>query len=583
MQHQFTTPTAPKAAIYCRVSTHGQEDNYSLASQLQACRDYAESRGYVVEERYVYQEVASSFTLDRPQLTQLRDDLERGSITAVIVIAFDRWSSRNEDLYRLLTDIEIAGASLESVTEGVFENTAIGRAVLSMRTTGRELWREAHTERIKRGRLARAQSGMLLPGRKPAYGYRWREPVKGATKRHCAYERDPLTALVVERMFKTLASGGSTNQLKREFEAEGIPAPLGGSQWSLGTLGRLVRDPKYKGEAEMRRTRTDRRAKHGPQTTFLPEDERVKLPADVVPALVSAELWERANAHLSHSGRHNRRREPEPERYLLRGGFVVCAHCGRALGTRHYRHTHRYRIQPTHARAHGCPDTSIDSGILDTAVWELVEQIIKHPDRILDKIVEDFTSETDPTERDRTALEKLLKDLERKQRMQVLAIEELEDEEQAAPNILRLKQLATEIQSVTTELAEIEQRREGWASGLAAASRLTERFQQEQDRLDTLTYEEKRVTLSWLGVTVKLWPSGTSPRWELTTKLKLPAWPWAEPGPDEPDLDTLPVLEPAQYAGREHFFDDADHPRFRELIEGLACQSTSSLRYRSPK
>jgi site-specific DNA recombinase len=39
-----------KAAIYCRVSTEGQEqDETSLQTQLEACRKYRQARRYEVE------------------------------------------------------------------------------------------------------------------------------------------------------------------------------------------------------------------------------------------------------------------------------------------------------------------------------------------------------------------------------------------------------------------------------------------------------------------------------------------------------------------------------------------------------
>jgi DNA invertase Pin-like site-specific DNA recombinase len=50
----MTTPL--RAAIYVRVSTTGQEDNYSLSTQDAACRAYATQHGYdiVAAEREVH-------------------------------------------------------------------------------------------------------------------------------------------------------------------------------------------------------------------------------------------------------------------------------------------------------------------------------------------------------------------------------------------------------------------------------------------------------------------------------------------------------------------------------------------------
>ena len=134
MRSEYTArSSAPRrAAIYRRVSTASQEDNYSLSSQLEACQRYAESQGYTVAPERTYHDIASGFSLDRPQLTELRAALRRGEIDAVIVNSYDRWSSQNGDLYRLYHDLEEGDASLESVSQGVFQDNAIGRAVVQM-------------------------------------------------------------------------------------------------------------------------------------------------------------------------------------------------------------------------------------------------------------------------------------------------------------------------------------------------------------------------------------------------------------------------------------------------------------------
>ncbi len=52
----------PRAAIYCRVSTKGQEERgTSLASQEAECRAYATAHGYQVDEAHVYRETYSGF------------------------------------------------------------------------------------------------------------------------------------------------------------------------------------------------------------------------------------------------------------------------------------------------------------------------------------------------------------------------------------------------------------------------------------------------------------------------------------------------------------------------------------------
>jgi DNA invertase Pin-like site-specific DNA recombinase len=69
-----------KAAIYCRVSTTMQEDNYSLPTQEEACRKHAAALGYTVTA--VQQDVHSGYELwERRGLTALREAARSGRTT----------------------------------------------------------------------------------------------------------------------------------------------------------------------------------------------------------------------------------------------------------------------------------------------------------------------------------------------------------------------------------------------------------------------------------------------------------------------------------------------------------------------
>ena len=80
-----------KAAIDCRVSTEGQEqDGTSLQTQLEACRKYCQARRY--EVGHELSEAWSGLSLERPKLTELRELVRSDGIDAVVVYSLDRFS-----------------------------------------------------------------------------------------------------------------------------------------------------------------------------------------------------------------------------------------------------------------------------------------------------------------------------------------------------------------------------------------------------------------------------------------------------------------------------------------------------------
>src|SRR5688500_950663 len=111
---------AKRVAIYCRVSSAGQEENSSLDTQEAACRAYAVEQGWMIAG--VYREVFTGAELfERPQLGRLRDSVRAGEADVVLAHALDRVSRNQAHLGFLLSEWDHAGARLDLVTEELDE------------------------------------------------------------------------------------------------------------------------------------------------------------------------------------------------------------------------------------------------------------------------------------------------------------------------------------------------------------------------------------------------------------------------------------------------------------------------------
>jgi site-specific DNA recombinase len=78
-----------RALIYVRVSTDAQErDGTSLDSQERACRELAQTAGWLVVQSI--RDSASGYTLERPGIRRLRQLLEQGAADVVVAYAVDR-------------------------------------------------------------------------------------------------------------------------------------------------------------------------------------------------------------------------------------------------------------------------------------------------------------------------------------------------------------------------------------------------------------------------------------------------------------------------------------------------------------
>jgi site-specific DNA recombinase len=149
-------PMRHRAAIYCRVSTVGQEaDGTSLVTQEAHCRSYAVAQGYQVDEAYVYRDVYTGTELwERPHLTTLREAIRQHAVTVVIAYAIDRLSRDPVHLGVILSEAEHHGVAVEFVTEPL-DNTPEGQLIRFVRGYAAKVEAEKIRERSIRGKRAR--------------------------------------------------------------------------------------------------------------------------------------------------------------------------------------------------------------------------------------------------------------------------------------------------------------------------------------------------------------------------------------------------------------------------------------------
>lgn len=90
-ESSFTPENLKKSpAIYCRVSTTNQKDD--LKRQKQLLLDYCNSQGFIIEDGYIFEEIASGMNEQRKEFWKLVKSVIQGKISHVFVTYKDRFS-----------------------------------------------------------------------------------------------------------------------------------------------------------------------------------------------------------------------------------------------------------------------------------------------------------------------------------------------------------------------------------------------------------------------------------------------------------------------------------------------------------
>ena len=161
------------AALYARVSSDRQKENNTIASQVAALTQYAETNGYLVPPEWQFQDDGhSGATLVRPGLEALRDLAAEGQIQAVLIYSPDRLSRKYA--YQVLLAEELARCGVELIfLRAPSGATAEDQLLVQFQGMIAEYERAQIAERSRRGKRHRAQQGSINVLSGAPYGYRY--------------------------------------------------------------------------------------------------------------------------------------------------------------------------------------------------------------------------------------------------------------------------------------------------------------------------------------------------------------------------------------------------------------------------
>lgn len=152
--------------------------------------------------------------------------------------------------------------------------------------------------------------------------------------------------------------------------------------------------------------------------------------------------------------------------------------------------------------------------ILDGAVWERVESVLLDPEIIAREVARRAASNT--LQADLHAIDRRLRTVDEQRKRLAKAISTLEDEEASAPLLIELAALASAARTLKAERVLIERRAEDEAETQRRLNDLSHWCQRVAGNLLTFAYQDKRMVLEALGVSVRVFRADHEPRWEIT-------------------------------------------------------------------
>ncbi|WP_276916604.1 recombinase family protein [Aneurinibacillus aneurinilyticus] len=365
--------------MYARVSTEEQARNgFSLKDQIRECQKKVGTDEY---KQYIDEGISGEF-LDRPALSQLRQDVRDGLITKIVCLDPDRLSRKLMHQLLITEEFDRRGIQLIFVN-GEYARTPEGQLFYSMRGAIAEFEKAKINERMSRGRREKARQGRVLRDFQ-VYGYSYDKE----NEQMVINEEEAAIVRLIFDLFTKPGKVQGMNGIALYLTKEGIPTKRGKGIWHRQVVRQILMNEAYIGQFYQNRWNTEGMLgnKHKSKEERIPMKERPREEWILIPCppIIEKEQFEYVQKLLQDSRRRWAKRGLRE--YLL-SGLLRCAECGNTMTGRRAKNWGKYVYEYTDRKNtvgtqhKGCGRT-IKTEDLDNEVWEAIQTWLEHPDEV---------------------------------------------------------------------------------------------------------------------------------------------------------------------------------------------------------
>ena len=450
-----------RVTFYARVSSESDEQLNSLGNQIQYYENLiGKNPNWTYVEGYIDEGLSAATTKRRENFHRMVADGKAGLFDLILTKEITRFARNTLDSIQYTRELLSAGVGVFFQNDNINtldEDSELRLTIMS--GIAQDELRKL-SSRVKFGHQQAIKNNVVL-GNSRIFGY-----VKDGGR----LVIDESEAPMVRELFTMYASGEySMKQIETLFWERGY-RNHNGKKIAHTTMSGMISNPKYKGYYVGNKVKViDLFTK---KQKFLPPEEWVIFKDEtgqIVPAIVSEELWDQANAVLKRRSEDVKGRQGICNHANLLTGKLYCTHCGAA----YYRRDSVDRKGNKNSKwvcsgkikngADSCPSFAIYEEelkpILSAAFWDTEDDV----KALMEEYMEMYRSldQDGDLSKQISALESTIETIEKKKQKLLTfnALGELSDKDFLSMN----KQCTKEIEAARTELMELTYQRDSAA------------------------------------------------------------------------------------------------------------------------
>ena len=374
-----------RVTFYARVSSEKDEQLNSLDNQISYYRNFIrKNANWEFVEGYIDEGLSGMSVKKRENFHNMVSDAKAGLFDLIITKEITRFARNTLDSIQYTRDLLSYGVGVFFQNDNINtldEDSELRLTIMS--GIAQDELRKL-SSRIKFGHQEAIKKSVVL-GNSRIFGYR---------KDNKKLVIDEKEAKMVRELFTLYATDQySMKRIEDLFWQKGY-RNNNGKKICHSTMANTISNPKYKGYYVGNKVKiVDMFTK---KQKFLPPEEWVMFKdetGEIVPAIVSEELWEQANAVLIRRSRDVKKRQNQCNHQNLLTGKMYCTHCGKL----YYRKDSKDRKGNVASRwiCSGKVNNGTDScpsfAIYEEEIKEILYEVFRDTAEDAEKIIAEYT------------------------------------------------------------------------------------------------------------------------------------------------------------------------------------------------
>jgi len=246
---QDTECRKKRVAAYARVSTDSDEQLSSYEAQVDFYTRHIKSHSeWDFVSVYTDEGISGTNTKKREGFNRMVADAMAGKIDLILTKSISRFARNTVDTLTAIRQLKAKGVEVYFEKENIYTLDAKGEVMITIMSSLAQEESRSISENVTWGKRRSMEEGKVGLPYKNFLGYE-----KGEDGLPKIVENEAKTVRTIYQLF---LEGQTVRMIADYLTRQGVPTPMGKTNWSVSTIMSILQNEKYKGDALLQKTYT---------------------------------------------------------------------------------------------------------------------------------------------------------------------------------------------------------------------------------------------------------------------------------------------------------------------------------------